>query len=246
MITPKELIAKQESIQEKIFDLAKRFGLATEGDNGTDAIPDGVADCKEYLNLKSPKVAWVLKEPYDDFQEDGKTPKGGGWLLYEGFYGDSKEWTKIITWQRIIYTMYGLRNGLHYQDMDYIRDNLKMADVMGSTVILNLSKMPAGTTSNYTFAQNYEKYWAHVLEEQIDLYNPDVVVFGNTFSICWPLFVPEDAKPIDIISKGGRPFMNVYRNNGRLLLDAYHPGIRSNVKLYINSIIDTINKHYSK
>lgn len=238
MITAKELEIRQKAIQQKIRKIAKANNL----ENGlVECIPDGVADCTKYLT-SFPRVAWVLKEPYDSFEEDGITPSGGGWLLYEGFLGQNKDWTKNITWQRIIYTMYGLRNKKYYDDMDYIRNKPDMGDVMKETVILDLSKMPAGTTSNYSFANNYKNYWSAILKEQIEIYDPQVVVFGNTFSSCWPLFLDADSTPIKIIKnpQNGRCFINLYKANGRFLLDAYHPGIRSNVAFYINSLIDTI------
>lgn len=238
MITEKELEFKQRAIQKKIREVAKTNDLEN---NLISCIPDGVADCAKYI-ASSPRVAWVLKEPYDCFEEDGITPSGGGWLLYEGFLGENKDWTKNITWQRIIYTMYGLRNEKHYDDMDYIRNKPDMADVMKDIVILNLSKMPAGTTSNYSFANNFDNYWSAILKEQIELYDPQVVIFGNTFDSCWRLFVDEDSSPIRIIKnpQDGSCFINLYKSQGRYLLDAYHPGIRSNVAFYIDSLIDAI------
>ena len=139
--------------------------------------------------------------------------------------------------------MFGLHNGKHYREMDYVRETPGMGDVMLEIVILNLSKMPAGTTSNSSFAKNYEKYWVSTLKEQIELYNPQVVIFGNTFNVCWPLFVSEDSEPIRI-PETGRCFINLYKNNGRILLDAYHPGIRSNVEFYVDSLIDTIKEYF--
>lgn len=238
MITAKELERKQKAIQDKIRKVAETNNLES---GLIECIPDGVADCAKYL-ASFPRVAWILKEPYDCFEEDGITPCGGGWLLYEGFLGENKDWTKNLTWQRIIYTMYGLRNEKSYEDMDYIRNNPDMGDVMKETVILDLSKMPAGTTSNHSFANNFDKYWSVILKEQIELYDPHVVVFGNTFGACWPLFIDNDSTPIKIIKnpQNGRCFINLYQAHGRFLLDAYHPGIRSNVAFYINSLIDTI------
>lgn len=238
-MTPSVLKSKQEAIQQRIYEIAKKEGLSNENIN---AIPDGVADCEGYLNT-SPRVAWILKEPYDYFLEDGKTPAGGGWLLYCGFLSENKDWEKNKTWRRIIYTMYGLRNHKHYRDMDYISNSPEMGDVMKETVILNLSKMPARTTSDHTFALNYEKYWAPILKEQIELYDPDVIIFGNTFEACWPIFVPEDAEPIRIF-KGRKCFIDLYRNNDRLLLYAYHPSNLFKEEFYIDSLIDTINKYY--
>ena len=117
-----------------------------------------------------------------------------------------------------------------------------MGDVMKETVILNLSKMPAGTTSNDSFANNFDNYWSAILKEQIELYDPQVVIFGNTFDSCWRLFVDENSSPIKIINnpQNGRCFINLYKAQGRYLLDAYHPGIRSNVGFYVDSLIDTI------
>ena len=237
-----ELQLAQVRIIDKINSLAKEKKLSNDN---VEPIPDGIYSAELYLSAPL-QIMWILKEPYDYFQEDG-TPTGGGWLLYEGFLGEDRDWQKNITWQRIIYTMYGLRNGLRYGDMDYIRNKPEMGDVMKETVILNLSKMPAQTTSgDYTFAQSYEACWKPILIKQIELYNPQVIIFGNTFDTCWPVFVPEDAKPIARIPEEGRCFINLYKYNGRLLLDAYHPGIRSNVEFYVNSIIDTIREFFPK
>ena len=237
-----ELQLAQVIIIDKINSLAKEKKLSNDN---VEPIPDGIYSAELYLSAPL-QIMWILKEPYDYFQEDG-TPTGGGWLLYEGFLGEDRDWQKNITWQRIIYTMYGLRNGLRYGDMDYIRNKPEMGDVMKETVILNLSKMPAQTTSgDYTFAQSYEACWKPILIKQIELYNPQVIIFGNTFDTCWPVFVPEDAKPIARIPEEGRCFINLYKYNGRLLLDAYHPGIRSNVEFYVNSIIDTIREFFPK
>ena len=40
-------------------------------------IYDGVVDAEAYLATQ-PKVLWILKEPYDDFDAEGM-PEGGGW-----------------------------------------------------------------------------------------------------------------------------------------------------------------------
>ena len=238
---PKELFERQCVIQQRIYEIAKTEGLTNKDKN---AIPDGVADCEDYIKTK-PRVAWILKEPYD-YVENGD-PKGGGWLLYTGFLSDNKDWEKNFTWQRIIYTMYGLRHGIKYDDMDYIRNNPDMGDVMKGTVILNLSKMPAYTTSSsHTFVADYNKYWKPILKEQIELYNPQIIIFDYTFSYCKDLFTSEDATPIKQISNAGRCFINLYKTDGRLLLDAYHPAVRSNGEFYVNSIIDTINNYFNK
>ena len=134
---------------------------------------------------------------------------------------------------------------MHYKDMQYVRDNPEMGNVMKSIAWLNLSKMPAGTTSNGSFADNYNKYWKLILDKQIELYNPDIIVFGNTFS-SWCGAEKEDLTFLESIKKDGKCFINVYQNGARILLDAYHPGIRRNIEFYVDSLIDTIRKYSSK
>ena len=46
-------------------------------------IYDGVVDAEAYLASK-PKIMWILKEPYDDFDAKG-TPQGGGWTMFKDF-----------------------------------------------------------------------------------------------------------------------------------------------------------------
>ena len=237
-MTKEELERKQVELVDSIYELTKATGLATKE---IDAITDGVADCKAYLE-SSPRVAWVLKEPYDDKDPDTGNPKGGGWSIPHDCFLKETKWS-VLSWQRVIYIMYGLKNNCHYADMPYVRDCPEMGNVMKSIAWLNLNKMPAGTTSSYSFAESYQRYWKEVLLKQINLYNPQIIVFGNTFSSCWRDFIPECQKPIDRIPKEGKCFIEVYRTENRILLDAYHPGIRSNVEFYVNSLIDTIKKY---
>jgi len=41
-------------------------------------ICDGIINIEQYLKSKY-KILWILKEPYDEFDKDGK-PCGGGWV----------------------------------------------------------------------------------------------------------------------------------------------------------------------
>ena len=61
-MTVKELTKEQDTLRNEIDALADKEGLWTE-DVGP--IRDGVADIEAYLH-SSPKIMWVLKEPYDD------------------------------------------------------------------------------------------------------------------------------------------------------------------------------------
>ena len=209
-----------------------------------DAIYDGVADINLYLK-SSPKVAWLLKEPWDDF-ENG-IPAGGGWSIPKDcFMKDDQEW-KVRTWQRAIYVMYGLKNNLHFSEMDDIKNDPEMGRVLREVAWINLSKMPAYSTSSIMQITNqYKNIWRTIVLKQLDLYSPDVIVFGNTLQCCREDFLSEGDVPIKRILHNDICFINVYKKNHTILLDAFHPAFisvgagRGSVEFYVDSLIDAI------
>lgn len=239
-----EFESKQAKIEEAIYQVPVINGLSNE------AIADGVGDVAAYLST-SPKVAWVLKEPYDE-TEDG-IEAGGGWSIQRDCFMKSGGPWSVRTWQRVIYVMYGLRNHLHYAGMDYIRDDWSMGTVLREIAWINLSKMPALTkSSNTAVREAYEQYWKDIIKAQIELYNPDVIVFGNTLDLCRRSFLDEPDQSIDKVYRDGVYMIDVYKKSGRLLLNAYHPGFISISGLkggeghYVDSLIDTVEKYYEQ
>ena len=68
-----------------------------------------------------------------------------------------------------------------YKEMDYIRDDPHMAQVLKSIGIININKMPGNSRSNdKDIAEKYE-FWKPLLNWQLKVYNPDIIIFGNTF-----------------------------------------------------------------
>jgi len=80
MMTAEELRQAQKDIQKETFLCAEE--CKKEGDF-IEPIYDGVYDVEKYL-ASSPRIMWILKEPYDDFTSEGK-PTGGGWAIYDCF-----------------------------------------------------------------------------------------------------------------------------------------------------------------
>ena len=66
------LLAAQAAIHASIQTRAVELGYS----ENLLPIYDGVVDAAGYLAAR-PKVLWILKEPYDDFDENGN-PWGGG------------------------------------------------------------------------------------------------------------------------------------------------------------------------
>ncbi len=239
-LTAEELEQAQTVIEESIYDYAEKAGLSNDK---IQPITDGIYSAKLYL--ESPiKVMWVLKEPYDDNDENGD-PKGGGWSIPKDCFG-SEDALKNKTWQQIIYTMYGLFNKLSWKQMEYIRDNKAMGEVLKQIAYINISKMPAQTNSSEAPICSYYKKWKQILWKQIDLYKPDVIVFGYTFEYFRnDFFNSENAIPLKKYEIEDIDYLDVYKKDKLLLLDTYHPnahqrGFRQ--ENYVTSIISAINE----
>ena len=100
-MTQESLMVAQAEIEQKIKQCAQNNNLNS---SEVEPIPDGIYDAEKYLST-TPRILWILKEPYDDFTEEGK-PYGGGWPLYAAY--DNYDAWKNPTWQPMIYISYGI------------------------------------------------------------------------------------------------------------------------------------------
>ena len=78
--TAEHLLAAQVSLYADIKARVVELGYDSAK---VEPIYDGVVDAEAYLASK-PKIMWILKEPYDDFDAKG-TPQGGGWTMFKDF-----------------------------------------------------------------------------------------------------------------------------------------------------------------
>lgn len=221
----------QADMENMIFKVAKQKGLWTKD---IAPITDGITDISAYLN-SSPKIMWVLKEPYDEIVNG--TPCEGGWSITKDCFTRDDSW-KNKTWQPIIYTMYGYLNGLTYNDMDYIRNDHSMASVLQQIAYINVGKMPALTKSPKSHMMEVYETWKDIDNQQIDSYKPDVIIFGGSF---W-LFKPDWEHSIQFIGNEAGCLDIYKRGENQLILDAYHP-LQTQVsrEIYVDSIIKTLN-----
>ena len=226
----------QSKIEEKIECIAQTNGL-TNGDSSF-PIYDGVGNIKEYL-LSKPRIACLLKEPWDEIV-DGKA-QGGGWSMCDLFKQQNQNWP-ILTWQRVIYTVYGLRNNLKYMEMDYIRDDRSMGEVLRSIAWINLNKMPAKKRSDQTYIENFIKYWKDIVKEQLKIYSPDVILCGKVFGACREILFPQAKLLHAIPGKENMQDIVIYSNDKTLLFDVAHPGIIGKSHEAIGYYIDSINE----
>ena len=247
----KKLELEQELLHKSIKEQAIKEGLMLENiNNNIEPIYDGVADFNTYLESK-PKIMLIVKEAYDNshLDEEGKLiPSGGGWSLPEIFKMNAKDgkWP-ILTWQRVIYTVYGYLHNKDYREMDCIKDNPEMGKVLLGLCWINLNKMPGLPKSNNTIVRNnYMIHWKDIIRKQILTYDPDVIIFGGTLfknDDFYYSFLTEDDwnnRDESVKDEDGNVFMTKYYKEGKLIIDAKHPGLRKKVDLWVNSIIDAL------
>ena len=226
-MTSNELKEKQRMIDSKVNALAEKV-FPNQAEEDRYPILDGIADEDGYL-CSPLKVAWVLKEPYDYFDE-GNKPCGGGWsLVKEAFYKDDA-WRNPV-WQKVAYVMHGFKKGLHWDELDWIRDDHSIIDEIKSVAWINVSKMPGYTVSNDQAILAAYGIWRDILKLQLETYRPDVVIFGKTFR-CFSEYY---GNPEPRILNDNVWYYNV---GGKHLLDTYHPGRKGGE--YVNVLIDAL------
>jgi len=220
------IVKGQEQIQKEIYDTAILHNLANES---IEPIYDGVCDVEGYVN--SPfRIMWILKEPYDDFDEEGN-PIGGGFCIYDGLVKKNPEDIKItITQKNMIYVTNGILSRTNYDDMGNYRAYIER---LKQIVFINISKMPAYSNSG-SLTQKFE-IWKDIVKKQIEIYQPQLIICGNTFNYLreFPLF--EESRLISSSDKY-QGQVDLYENGEVFIMDAYHPGRKG--QIYIDALIN--------
>jgi hypothetical protein len=234
-----ELEKAQKAIEEMIFKHAQKQGLSNE-----DCLPitDGVCSIEGYLK-SHPKIMWVLKEPVDEIA-DGR-PLGGGWSITKDCIGDKEKYKKnmaVRTWRRMIYINYGYLHGLRTQELEIVRENWEIAKVLEDIAYINVSKMPGMPTSQKTDLWKCYSDWKPILEKQLEIYDPDVIIFGNTFQYFESDFKRKGLESIGMI--GG---FNCFKKNSCFMVAAYHPGqFNISTEKYVDGILEILNSLFPR
>ena len=238
-MTVKELQKKQNEMFEIIRQHAQNAGLIKQKPI-IEPIYDGVTDIEGYL-ASNPKIMWILKEPYDDFTQSGKY-RGGDWYFTEHFK-KKDVWKDETMWKVMIQINYAIRNGLKWKELDYIENDPEMIEELKKIAYINISKMPGESEStDHKLFESY-KIWKDIIKEQIDLYKPELIIFGKTFQFFKDDFFHITEKPIKTVS--GKWYSELYKKDGMILIDAFHPsrkGGEDTSSEYVNSIINAYKK----
>ncbi|NOZ35913.1 MAG: hypothetical protein GXO80_11520 [Chlorobi bacterium] len=201
-----------ENIEKQIEEIDKLI----KKKYGKDYISDGIVDIDKYLKAEY-KILWILKEPHD---------KGGyeNWdirnLLKDAKYENGLNPDMRATFSNIIYASYGILNGFKlWDDIDYISENHDIIDVLQEIAFININKLPGENTSNDSKIQEAFNKFKEIIEKQIEVFKPDIIIGGNTiYKYMSDFFKLKDLKIVKKIE-----YLEYYPTEERVLIDAWHP-----------------------
>lgn len=239
-MTAAALIAAQAAIHAQIQARAIELGYS----ENTLPIYDGVVDAAGYLAAK-PKVMWILKEPYDDFDADG-APWGGGWTMFKDFEKEGRlaEYlNRNAALRNVAYASYAILNGVaSYSALPWIAGNPEAYEkAIRSVAYCNIGKMPGRTTTSTARLQKIASEWKDILFRQIDIYNPEVIIVCGTDTL---LALNGDfgldlSKPLHTVRRSGS-VVDIHRWHGRRVVWAPHPAAHIPPQDWVDSVIEAV------
>lgn len=200
-----------QNIREQEEALFKKF---THYSN--ELVKDGVVNPLEYQN-SNPKILFILKEA-------NRYP-GGDLRAFLAKGGRVPTWKTVALW---VYCLRQLVNDPNWslswnerpQDTQEFR-----AEQLKSIAFLNVKKISGGHTSDMKKVKEFQNKDADLLRQQIDIYDPDIVICGGTGC---NLFENEWRE--NFTNRG----ISYSKIDKRIVINFYHPEVRvaDNVKFY--------------
>ena len=250
-MTVEELIEKDKLITESIIEYGECKGISRK-----DLLWDGVASAEKYLDENNKyKIMWILKESHEkpgtcgykagvNIAEDRVT-KDGKIITAEN---ERKRSLKVgrfgkpinPTLHGMTYVTYGLLNNIRYEDMIKHKTVLEMSESLTRIASANIRKDNGKTTSPRKRIEEGYEIWKRILFRQIEIYNPDILIFGGTF----------DFFKRDWIEKYGDISLKddwFFQDNMLVIITA-HPSYpfrkeaKIKIKDYVDSIIERVEK----
>lgn len=207
-------------------------------------IYDGVVDAEAYLASK-PRIMWILKEPYDDFDDKG-TPQGGGWTMFMDFgAGDTlaNALNRNAALRNVTYASYAIQSGAtSYSVLPWITDAPKEYErAIKSIAYANIGKMPGQTTTPADHLQKICKEWKNILFRQIELYDPEVIIVCGTDTLQalnkdLGLDLSQPARTVT----HGKAVVDIHNWRGRRIVWAPHPAAHIRPEDWVDAVIAAV------
>jgi len=224
MNTVKILREKYDLISKQI----EQIGIK----NDSHFVIDGIIDIEKYLNAKY-RILWVLKEANSECDT---------WSYLKKF--KDKEWLyrcgkSVPTLKRMIYTTYGILRDCQWSEIPDA-NNENSFEPLQEIAIINIKKIPGGSVSDPKTIQSAYYENQELLKLQIETYNPNVVIFGNTMQF----FYKSDFDGLESAEKQITEYGNhYYDTNEKLYIHTWHPAIRGVAdEDYVMDIVNIVKK----
>lgn len=234
-----DLIRFQKTLRKKIDRVAEEYNLIEP----YYPLYDGLSNIYAYRNSNL-KILWILKEGYCSDNDVG------GWSITEDLFQDYPYNRKILnkTHQKMAYVSYGILNKCYWRNINYLSNNPEIGEVLHEIAYININKMPANTRTDDNTLWDKYKIWKKILWEQIYAYNPDVIIFGNTFKYFKKHIFKNDEPEWDSdygVNIQNNARVNVCYQNNTLLIDTNHPQYCDCQGDWANSIIKACKDYFN-
>jgi hypothetical protein len=226
----------EEIIEEHLNRFEKQVELPFNEDLGQQMsfVRDGILDVEKYMTAPV-KILWVLKEANSPNDEIGDM-RPCLTSLHSNDDTDriAPDWGH--TWTPVAYTTYGIFEKMNWIDIPDIRGNAQeVLKHMPNIAHINVKKFAGKNKANDKEMKIFIDQYKALIYEQIEIINPDVIIFGSTFKYFSDYF---DGK--EKIYE--RP--PVYQSQDKLLIDTCHPnglrGYRITQQQYCDHIINAV------
>ena len=228
-----ELEKKIKFLMIKENEISSKINAIESGKKGLLPIVDGIINIEKYVEAKY-KILWILKEPHDEWVIVKATgqERNGGWDLVNDVYDkltmDEIEKKQLLVARRVMGVAYKLLPGSE-----------NALEAFKSIAYINIKKIPG---SVFSFQKEIERaYNDHkgLLKEQIEIYNPDIIICGNTLPYLSMdnYFEKINRKTFGTNPKGRYCY---YALKDRLYINTYHPAYKPSNKEFWAKCVEQI------
>lgn len=208
MITLEKLITENNRLAQKIDSLAI--------ERNQYRVIDGVINPEKYLNAKH-RILWILKEANSESLS---------WSILDNF--KNPEWLQKYgrsnpTIRRLIYTTYAILYDSLWNDIPY-GNTPEAFKCLEEIAFINIKKEPGDSSAESDQIQRAYNDNQDLLREQINAYDPEIIIFGNTLQY----FEKSDFKGLETAERQNTEYGNAYYTaENKLYIWTWHPAIRS-------------------
>ncbi len=202
--------------------------------NHVSFIPDGVVD-EDAWNRAGTKILFLLREVND-------CPAGFDERNYLKYYFDPKhKYMHSPTIDNLILWAYGIQKLPKFTSWSDVENNAYASNVLESVALVNIKKTSGGGTVDW---DSFDKYFStelnrEYIKEQLQIYNPDVVICGGTAYYLSCLYPDKFDEAYWKMTSRGIRYTKVHDT---IYIDYKHPNIRAPKNIMYYALMDAVKE----